>query len=455
MARKQHRPSQRARGSQGTRPIVAIVGRPNVGKSALFNRLTGSQLAIVEDVPGVTRDRLYADASAFGRDYVLIDTGGFDPASDDPMTLNIAAQVRLALTEADLVICVFDGSVGPLPPDREALNLLRRAEIPVLYVANKVDNPERGHQAMELYSLGLDRLLEVSALHGHGIGDLEELLAAQLPEAPEGEPETNEDIPRIAIIGQPNAGKSSLINRLLGEARQMVDDRPGTTVDTVDTLFDAEGSPLVLIDTAGIRRKRTVESGVEALSVMQAVRALDRAHTVVLMIDAERGPGEQDTRLAGLAMERGRALMIVLNKMDLLDLAGRKKAMQVTRDAFASMNWAPLVTVSVKSGRGVNKLLQTAREITANHRKRATTGELNRFFDEVLAHHPPPGAGGRAIRIYYVTQAQSRPPTFVVSSNYPDKVHFSYQRFLVNQLRERFGFQGTPINVLYRQRGEK
>jgi len=223
----------------------------------------------------------------------------------------------------------------------------------------------------------------------------------------------------------------------------------------VDTLYRHADGPLVLIDTAGIRRKRTVQSGVEALSVMQAVRALDRAHLVVLMIDAERGPGEQDTRIAGLAMDRGRGLVIALNKMDLLDEAGRKKAMEQAREAFSSMSWAPLVTVSVKSGRGVNKLLQTVRTCTNAHRKRVTTGQLNRFFEEVLAHHPPPGSGGRAVRIYFVTQAQSRPPTFVVSTNFPERVHFSYQRYLINQLRERFGFDGTPVRVLYRQRGEK
>lgn len=449
------RPMQRARRAAGQRPIVAIVGRPNVGKSALFNKLTGTRLAIVEDVAGVTRDRLYGEGSAFGHDFVLIDTGGFDPESDDPMTQGIATQVHIALSEADLVLCVMDGKVGPTPADREAVRLLRRSDLPVLYVANKMDTPQNSHEAMGLYELGMDQLFPVSALHGHGVGDLEEAMAGLLPKVEEEEPvlaegELRND--RVAIIGRPNAGKSSLCNRLLGEDRQLVDNRPGTTVDAVDTLLEHKGAPLVLIDTAGIRRQRAVERGIEGLSVIQAVRAIERADVVVLMIDAEAGPAEQDTKIASLALDRGRAVVIGLNKMDLLDAAGRKKAMENARDVLSFIPWAPMQAVSAKTGRGVTQLIDTARKAAEAHRKRVTTGEVNRFFEEVLEHHPPPTQGGRVIRIYYVTQASVRPPTFIAVTNFKDRVHFSYKRYVVNQLRKRFGYEGTPVRVIYRDK---
>jgi GTP-binding protein len=443
---------QRAGGADGSRPIVAIVGRPNVGKSALFNRLAGAPIAIVEDMAGVTRDRLYAEAFALGHPYVLIDTGGFDPGSDDPLTLSIALQVRIALDEADLVICVLDGTLSPLPSDREAIALLRQSKVPVLYVANKADNQRVVDNAQELYALGMDQLYPVSALHGHGIGALEDAMVAHMPAAADDEePSADaESVDRVAIVGRPNAGKSSLVNRLIGEARQMVDDRPGTTVDSVDTRFTYEGEPLVLIDTAGIRRKRSVEAGLEALAVMQAVRAVERSDLVVLMIDAQQGPSDQDAKIAGLVIERGRGLVIALNKSDLLDDAGRKKMLSEARDTFAFATWAPLQLVSVSSGRGVKKLMQSVREVAACHKKRVGTAEVNRFFEEVLERHPPPSMNNRSVRIYYATQVQARPPTFVIAANYPDRVHFSYRRYVVNQLRERFGFMGTPVRVFYR-----
>lgn len=446
-----HRPRQRPDRAASDRPVVAVVGRPNVGKSALFNKLTGGRLSIVEDMPGVTRDRIYADAMAYGRPYILIDTGGFDPGSDDPMTQGIATQVKVALEEADLVLCVFDGTREPLPSDTEAIRLLRESELPVLYLANKIDNPSVIMQAGDLYRLGVGELLPVSALHGHGIGDVEERMAALLPE-PEADPYADElpEACRIAIVGRPNAGKSSLVNRLVGEDRQLVDNRPGTTVDSVDTLIEHAGEPTVLIDTAGIRRKRSVEKGVEALSVLQAMRAIERSDAVVLMIDADRGPAEQDTKIASLALERGRAIVIALNKMDLLRGDERKEAGEKTKDVLSFLPWAPVSYVSAKSGRGVSSLVATAKTCAANNHARVTTGQLNRFFEEVLEHHPPPTSGGRAIRIYFVTQATTSPPTFVAVTNFPDRVHFSYKRYVINQLRKRFGFEGCPIRVFYR-----
>jgi GTPase len=453
MGGKKHKPhvGQRPGSARGGRPLVAIVGRPNVGKSALFNRLTGARLAIVEDVAGVTRDRLYADACAFGRDYVLVDTGGFDPESDDPLRQSIAGQVRIALDEADAVICVLDGTVDPLEADRQAVAMLRGTELPVLYVASKIDNPERAIAAKSLYELGFEHLFEISALHGHGIGELEQALIDALPEPAEedGEPEQGA-LPRVAIVGRPNAGKSSLVNRLLGEQRQIVDDRPGTTVDSIDTLLDSGGDPIVLIDTAGIRRKRSVEAGLEGLAVMQAIRAIERSGTVLLVVDATEGVSEQDARIAGMAIERGRAVCVALNKMDLLDAQARAKAEKRAKEVLSFMTWAPIKRISARSGHGVAALMKSVREVTACHRRRVTTGEVNRFFEEVLERHPPPTSGGRAVRLYYVTQARTAPPTFIVSTNHPDRVHFSYQRYVANQLRERFALHGTPIRVHYR-----
>ncbi|HJK94949.1 MAG TPA: ribosome biogenesis GTPase Der [Polyangiaceae bacterium LLY-WYZ-15_(1-7)] len=441
-------------GTTTARPMVAIVGRPNVGKSTLFNRLARQKLAIVEDVEGVTRDRHYADAFVLGREYVLIDTGGFDPDSDDPMKEGIAGHVELALEECDIVICAFDGSVDPTSADLEAVKLLRGTDKPVLYVANKADSEKQALGTVSYYELGLEKVFPVSALHGRGLGDLEEALAKLLPEpAPEGVTleDPLEGVPRVALVGRPNAGKSSLVNRLTGEDRQLVDDRPGTTVDTVDTLLERDGHRLVLIDTAGMRRKRKVrKQGVEALSVYQAIRAMERSDLVVLMIDAHEGVGEQDAKIAGLAVDRGCALVIGLNKGDLMSRDEIAAARQRTREVLSFAPWAPMVTLSAKTGRGVKRLLKEVDRAVTAHQKRVKTAALNRFFEEVLERHPPPTQKNRAIRLYYVTQAASAPPTFVVVTNYPKLVHFSYQRYVENQLRERFGFEGTPLKIRYK-----
>ncbi|MCA9580984.1 MAG: ribosome biogenesis GTPase Der, partial [Myxococcales bacterium] len=353
----------------------------------------------------------------------------------------------------ELVICVVDGTAEPTPADREAVQLLRRSDKPVLYVANKVDSPKQSLYAKTYYQLGIDNLFELSALHGQGIGAFEEALVAHLPKPASAPPPLGgKNSPRIAVIGRPNAGKSSLINHLLREDRLLVDDRPGTTVDSIDSLFRHGEEDLVLIDTAGMRRKRSVKGGVEGLGVLQSVRSMERSHAVILMIDAHRGPAEQDAKILGLAIERGRAMVIGLNKMDLLSEQERKEAMGKVRDVLSFVPWVPIVTVSAKTGRGVNKLLDTAVRVVGEHNRRVTTGQLNRFFSEVLEKHPPPTHAQRAVRLYFVTQAQVRPPTFVAVTNFPDHVHWSYQRYIVNQLRERFGFEGTPIRVRYRGR---
>jgi GTP-binding protein len=452
---RRRRRKERPAGARTPRPLVAVVGRPNVGKSTLFNRLARANIAIVEDIPGVTRDRHYADAEALGREYVLIDTGGFDPESDDPMQEGIAQQVRLALQEADVVLCVLDASAEPIAADREAVQLLRRAQKPVLFIANKCDSQRRIDEATHLYELGIDTFYPVSALHSRGIGDLEEALAGLLPPEKPLEESGYEQAPHLAIIGRPNAGKSSLVNHLLGEDRQLVDPRPGTTVDTIDTLLEQGERRYVLIDTAGIRRKSRKKESIEQLAILQAVRAIERCDLVVLMVDAQEGIAEQDAKIAGIAAERGRAMIVVLNKADLLTRDQIDKAITRTREVLNFAKYAPILTTSALTGRGTRKLLGEVDRVMESFRKRVTTAELNRFFEQVLAHHPPPPQSGRSLRLYYITQAQVEPPTFIAVTNHPDDIHFSYRRYVQNQIGKRFEFVGTPVRVLYRKKRNK
>lgn len=449
--RKRHQKALPADAMRGVRPVVAIVGRPNIGKSTLFNRLVGERIAIVEDVPGVTRDRHYADAELGGRDVVLVDTGGFDLESEDPMREGIARHVQLALAEADVVVAMLDASASLTPADRSTAELIRRSKAKVVWVANKADDKKRAIEGLEHYELGMQELIPISALHGRGLPELEDAIRAVLPKGPSEGATYDETVPRVAIVGRPNAGKSSLTNRLLGEERQLVDARPGTTVDPIDTLLErADGRRYVLIDTAGIRRKRGIDEAVESIAVMKAIRSIERADVVVLLVDAAEGMAEQDARLAGLIFERGRALVVGLNKADLLDERARKQAMQFAKETLAFAPWARIVALSAKTGRSVNKLLEEVDAARAEHGKRISTSEMNRFFEEVLAHHPPPTASGRPVRLYYVTQAETHPPRFIVMTNEPENIHFSYQRYLVNAIRERFGFDGTPIRITYK-----
>lgn len=444
------------------RPIVAVVGRPNVGKSTLFNRLVRRRVALVYDEPGVTRDRNYADATSLGRDYLLVDTGGLDPAGDDPMRHRIAEQVEIAIEEADTILCVLDAITGATDADREAVQLLRQAGKPVIYVANKADGAGGDAAAADLYRLGVDHIIPVSALHGRGVPALESALVATFPpEIPveesdeEGEEAEVETIPRIAIIGRPNAGKSSLINRLAGEDRMLVDHVPGTTRDSIDTEIVRQGRRIVLVDTAGIRRKARVRKDrdyVETASVLQAIRAMERSDIAVLVCDVAEGVAEQDAKILGLATERGRGIIVALNKIDLLEDVRRKKLEQDARDTLSFIPWAPIVPISASTGRGVGNLVDTLFRVHASYRKRVTTGELNRFFEQVLATRPPPTQRGRAPRLYYITQAQTSPPHFIVMSNEPEYIHFSYQRFVSNRIRQAFGFEGVPLKVTYRKR---
>ena len=436
-------------------PIVAVVGRPNVGKSTLFNRLIGKKLAIVDDQPGVTRDRHYAPAHIHGHNVMLIDTGGFDPTSDDPMQQGIARHVNAAIDEADVIVCVLDGSMSVTGPDRDAVKLLRRSKKPVIYVANKVDTARQSPAANELYELGIPDIIAVSALHGRGTADLALAVAKHLPRTARGEPieeEIDEIIPRIAMIGRPNAGKSSMFNRLSGSERSLVDDRPGTTRDPVDARVEVDGRTFLIVDTAGIRKKARVERGVELVSVLQAIRAIERAQVVVLMCDAVLGVQEQDARLLGMCLERRRAVIVGLNKSDLQKKKEQEVSEEKARDELRFAGWVPIVHLSAKTGRGVNELLDLAARAGKEFKRRIPTGELNRFFENVLTRHPPPTSKGRAPRIFYVTQAESHPPRFVAMCNAPDYITEAYKRFVANQIRKAFDFRAVPITVEYRAR---
>jgi len=449
-------------------PIVAVVGRPNVGKSSLFNRLVGKPLAIVHDEPGVTRDRHYADVFALGRSYVLIDTGGFERESEDPMGERIREQVELAVAEADVVLCVLDAQTGGIEADRQAVKMLRKAGKPVVYAANKADSKRGEDEAADLYRLGIDKVFAISALHGRGIGELEAAVVAALPPADEAPPADSEEEEtevdpasrparptRIALIGRPNAGKSSLLNRIVGEERMLVDERPGTTRDAIDFEFEKDGRKMVLVDTAGIRRKGKVTkegSQLEGASVFQAIRAMERCDVAVLLCDGAEGVAEQDAKILGLAVDRGRAIVIAVNKIDLLDATAKKGLEEKTRDKLSFAPWAPIVPLSAKTGRGVGTLLATVQRVNDAFRFRVGTGELNRFFERTLLSHPPPTMGNRAPRLFFITQAESHPPLFVVMTNEPEHIHFSYQRYLTNQVRKEFGFEGVPIRVVYKRR---
>jgi GTP-binding protein len=447
-------------GLQGT-PIVAIVGRPNVGKSTLFNRLVRAPVAIVHDEPGVTRDRKYADTTAFGKSYTLVDTGGFDPEDEDPMKVGIASHVRAAIEEADAILFVTDATTGPTDADRAAVKLLRESGKPTFFVANKADSPKGDAEAFELYRLGVERVFPVSALHGRGVGDLESALVESLPESEHTEVDIETAPPRIALIGKPNAGKSSLLNRIMGEDRVLVDERPGTTRDAIDALVERGERKYVFIDTAGIRRKAKVAkeaSAVESMSVLSAIRSIERAHVVVLLVDASEGVAEQDAKILGLAEERGRAMVVALNKADLLSKTEFGKAEANAREKLSFVPYVPVVRTSAKTGRGVPELFATIDRVREGFFKRVGTGELNRFFEQVIETRPPPTMGGRSPRLYYVTQAEIAPPTFVAMTNAPEAIHFSYRRFVVNQLRKSFGFEGAPVRVHYkarRRRGEE
>ena len=471
-----------------TAPLVAIVGRPNVGKSTLFNRLVGGRPALVHDTPGLTRDRRYGECDYFGAEMRVVDTGGLDPeATRDVIGAGIHRQALRAIGEADALVLVVDGRAGLSAIDQELAGQLRATGKPVFLAVNKIDHPTRDDLVHDFHALGLGPPYPVSAAHGRGIDPLLEAIAAAVgarrPEAAAAEaaPEDPWDVLtaepdeppehgdgdagdawedarplRVAFVGRPNAGKSSLTNRLLGEERSLVHDVPGTTTDPVDTAFSIGGRDYVLVDTAGIRRKAKIEADIEKLAVTMALSQIERADVVVLVIDAALGPAEQDARIAGMIEQAGRGLVIALNKSDLVaGEAARARLRELTSDTFHFLVWAPSVMLSAQRGDGVDRLLDAVDKVAREHVRRIPTAQLNRFFAEVIEEMPPPLHHGRAVRIHYLTQATARPPTFVLWANTPEGLAPSYKRFLANRLRQRYGFRGTPIRIAVKARPDR
>ncbi|MEA3346170.1 MAG: ribosome biogenesis GTPase Der [Chloroflexota bacterium] len=434
-------------------PIVAIVGCPNVGKSTLFNRLIGRRQAIVSEVPGTTRDRLYGDMEWNGIPFTLIDTGGFDPVSKDDLLQQVRAQAQVAIGEAAVILFVVDGSGGLTANDEEVADLLRRSDKPVILVVNKTESPTRRLQAVDFYRLGLGNPHLVSALHGTGTGDLLDEVVDTLPPT---EGEEVDEAARIAIVGRPNVGKSSLLNRFLGQERVIVDEEPGTTRDSIDTRIEVDGWPVTLIDTAGLRRRSKVQDGLEQYSVIRALRAIDRSDVVLLLLEAPEGPTRQDARIADYVIEQGCSLMLIVNKWDLMG-EGSRTRQEYSRWIYAQfpfLDYVPLLFTSAKTGWGVEEVLPTALWVQEERLVRIATGGLNKLVREWMSQHAPPSKGGRRLKLHYVTQADIDPPTFVFFVNDPQLVIPSYTRYLENRLREVYRFVGTPLRLSFRSRDQ-
>lgn len=437
------------------KPIVAIAGRPNVGKSHLFNRLVQKKIAIVEDEPGVTRDRLYAMMEWQGEEFILVDTGGIESTNSGLIKEQVRQQAELAILEADVVLFVVDGQDGLTAGDLEVAELLHRIQKPVQVVVNKVDHPKMEAVVFDFYSLGLGEVIPVSAEHGINIGDLLDLVVSLLPkEITTRADEEKEDLIKIAVVGKPNTGKSSIVNRILGEQRVIVSSEAGTTRDAIDTRVELEDTPYLLIDTAGLRRPSRIEIPTERYSVFRALRAIDRSDIALLVIDAVEGVTEQDKRIAGYVHEAGRGLIIAVNKWDLIikDTKTTKKHEEEIRRELPFLHYAPLLFISALTGQRVTRLLPLAREITANSKQQIITPELNRLIREVVELKPPPSRKGRQVKIYYALQTNVQPPTFLLFVNDPRLLHFSYLRYLENKLRESFHFSGTPLRIIARKR---
>ena len=438
------------------KPLVAIVGRPNVGKSMLFNRLVGKRLSIVEDTPGVTRDRLYAECEWCGRTFDMVDTGGIEPSTDSEILQFMREQAQIAIDSADVIVLVTDIRTGVTAADKDVANMLLRSRKPVVLAVNKADSTGPEDPAVyEFYELGLGDPIAVSAVHGHGTGELLDACLAHFP--PQTDEEEEDDRIKVAVIGKPNVGKSSLINCILGEKRVIVSNVAGTTRDAVDTPFENEKGKYVFIDTAGIRRKSKVDERVEKFSVMRAQLAIERADVCVIMIDAREGVTEQDTKIAGLAHEAGKASIVVVNKWDLVEKeTGTMEKMRkdVMRD-LSFMSYAPILFISALTGQRTERLFELINFVNDQSNMRISTGMLNDVLADAQARVQPPTDKGRRLKIYYMTQTGIKPPNFVIFCNSRELFHFSYQRYLENQIRSVFGLEGTPVRIVIRQKGDK
>ena len=438
------------------KPIVAVVGRPNVGKSTLFNALAGERISIVKDTPGITRDRIYADVSWLDRNFTLIDTGGIEPDSKDVILSQMRTQAQIAIDTADVILFLVDVQQGLVDADSKVADMLRRSHKPVLLVVNKVDSQDKYMaDVYEFYNLGIGEPYPISAANKLGLGDLLDEVIALFPKGEEEEEE--DERPRVAIVGKPNVGKSSLINKLLGEERLIVSDIAGTTRDAVDTEIIHNGREYVFIDTAGLRRKNKVKEELERYMIVRTVSAVERAEIVVLVIDAVEGVTEQDAKIAGIAHERGKAVIIAVNKWDALEKDDKTiyRMTEKVRNTLSYMPYAEILFVSAKTGQRLDRLFDTIDMVSENHAMRVATGVLNEIMSEAVAMQQPPSDKGKRLRLYYITQVAVKPPTFVIFVNSKELMHFSYTRYIENQIRETFGFKGTPLRFIIRERNEK
>ncbi len=441
---------------KGRKPIVAVVGRPNVGKSTLFNALAGENISIVKDTPGITRDRIYADITWLDRKFTLIDTGGIEPDSKDIILSQMRAQAEIAMETADVIIFLVDVKQGLVDADAKVADMLRRSRKPVVLVVNKVDSFEKYMaDTYEFYNLGIGEPHAISAVNRLGLGDMLEAVASYFP-AQEEDEEEDERI-RVAIVGKPNVGKSSLINKFLGENRLIVSDIAGTTRDAVDTEVTYNGKEYIFIDTAGLRRKNKIKEDLEKFMIVRTVSAVERADIVVLVIDAVEGVTEQDAKIAGIAHERGKAVIIAVNKWDAVEKDDKTiyRVTEKVRNTLSFMPYAEILFISAMTGQRLPKLFETIDMVSENHAMRVGTGVLNEIMSEAVAMQQPPSDKGKRLRLYYITQVSVKPPTFVIFVNDKELMHFSYTRYIENQIRETFGFRGTPLRFIIRERSEK
>jgi GTP-binding protein len=436
------------------KPIVAIVGRPNVGKSTFFNRVTGTRKALVDDYPGVTRDRHYSDAVWNGIHFTLVDTGGFPGDDENGFAHKIRMQILQAIEDADVIILMLDGKSGVSPFDEDVVRILRPLSQPVFFAVNKIDGVEQEVRLYDFYNLGIEKLYPISAEHRYGISDFLDDLTDILPKTPTEE--TGDEV-RLAVVGKPNVGKSSLINRILGEKRLVVSDKPGTTRDAIDSICRINEKSYLLIDTAGIRRKARVSKKLEKFSIIKALRSLDRCDVALVVLDAHQGITEQDINIAGYAFDRGCGCIFLLNKWDLVEKDSKtvKTYYDRLRMEAKFLNFAPMLTISALTGQRVFKIFDIVEEVFKQYNLRVGTGQLNRIFKQAILHNEPSLYRGRRLKFYYATQVSARPPTFVCFVNYPDAVHFSYRRYLINQIRLEAGLDKTPIRLNFRKRSGK
>ncbi|NLY66688.1 MAG: ribosome biogenesis GTPase Der [Tissierellia bacterium] len=435
------------------RPVVCIIGRPNVGKSTLFNRIIGRRIAITEDTPGVTRDRIYSEAEWLNKYFTIIDTGGLEPESEEIIPRNIKRQAEIAIETADVILFVVDGMEGVTATDRDIANILRKSHKEVILVCNKMDSKRSRENLFEFYELGLGTPIAISAEQGMGVGDLLDEVIKHFPE--DKDTEEDEDLIKIAIIGKPNVGKSSLVNKIIGEERVIVTDIPGTTRDAIDTYFNYGDNKYVFIDTAGLRRKRSIDENVERYSVVRTLNAVDRSDMCILIIDGTVGVTEQDTKIAGYAHNNGKGMIIAVNKWDIVEKGQNtyRRFEEEIREKLAFVSYAPIVFISAKTGRNLDKLLNLIEVVSNNNNMRISTGVLNQIINEAVLMNQPPSDKGVRLKIFYGTQVGVKPPRFLIFINKRELMHFSYERYLENQIRQYFGFEGVPIILEFKERG--